>query len=604
MRHRIARWMVSGLLCGTMGVALADGHGLSLYDSPKYPADFEHFDYVNPDAPKGGQIRLAGFGTFDSLNQFILRGNPASGLGRVYDTLTVNSDDEPFSIYGLVAERIELADDRSWVRFHLREEARFHDGEPLTADDVVFSFDLLRTEGHPNFRLYYADVESVEREGDHQVRFNLGSPDNRELALIVGQLPILPKHYWEGREFNRTTLEPPLGSGPYRVTRVDQGRQITYERVDDYWARDLPVNRGRFNFDRIRIDYYRDMDVAVEAVKAGAYDLRYENIARNWATAYDVPAVRDGRMRMVEIPHERPTGMQAFIINNRQERFSDPRVRKALGYAFDFESTNEAIFYGAYTRTESYFSNSDLASTGVPEGQELEILEQFRDELPESVFDQAFQAPRTDGGGSIRDNLRRALALFREAGWEVRDGRLVNAESGERMSFTFLMRDQSFNRVIERYRPNLERLGIETRVRIVDDSQYQNRMNEFDFDVTVLVLPQSRSPGNEQRSYWSCEAAETPGSRNYAGICDPVIDELVDQLIRARDWDTLQATARALDRVLLHGHHVIPHWHTRSDRVVYWDRYAYPDTPSGDGFDVDLWWQVPDAEAEPTDDDA
>ena len=604
MSDRIGRWVLPALLCCFTVPALADGHGLSLYDEPRYAHDFEHFDYVNPDAPAGGQIRLAAIGTFDSLNAFIMRGNPATGLGRVYDTLTVGSDDEPFSIYGLLAERIELADDRSWVRFHLREEARFHDGEPVTANDVVFSFETLRTEGHPNFRLYYADVEHVEAEGTHRVRFDLGGGENRELALIVGQLPVLPRHYWEEREFNRTTLEPPLGSGPYRVARVDQGRQITYERVQDYWGRDLPVNRGRFNVDRIRFDYYRDMDVAVEAIKAGAYDLRVENIARNWATAYDTSAVRDGRMRLVEIPHERPTGMQAFVLNTRQERFSDPRVREALSYAFDFESTNEAIFYGAYTRTESFFSNSELASSGPPSAAELAILEPYREQLPARVLEDAYRAPRTDGDGGIRGNLRRALGLLREAGWEVRDGRLVNAATGEPMRFTFLMRDQGFNRVIERYRPNLERLGIESSVRIVDDSQYQNRMNAFDFDVTVLVLPQSRSPGNEQRSYWTCEAAETPGSRNFAGICDPVVDALVSDLIAAGDRETLVNTTRALDRVLLAGHYMIPHWHTRSDRIVYWDRYAYPETPSGDGFDVDLWWQVPGAEAEPTDDDA
>ncbi len=603
MHDRVPGWLMTLLLCTIAAPAAADGHGLSLYDEPRYPAEFEHFDYVNPDAPKGGEIRLATVGTFDSLNQFIMRGNPATGLARVYDTLTVGSDDEPFSIYGLLAGRMELAEDRSWIRFHLREEARFHDGEPVTAEDVVFSFETLRTEGHPSFRLYYADVDRVEAEDKHQVTFHLGGGDNRELALIVGQLPVLPKHYWEEREFNRTTLDPPLGSGPYRITRVDQGRQITYERVEDYWARDLPVNRGRFNLDRMRFDYYRDMDVAVEAITAGAYDLRYENVARNWATAYDTPAVRDGRMRKVEIPHERPTGMQAFVLNTRLEKFSDPRVRKALDYAFDFENTNEAIFYGEYTRTESYFSNSELASSGPPTERELEILKPYREDLPEWVFERGYQAPRTDGDRSLRDNLRRALELLREAGWEVQDGTLVNRETGEPMRFTFLMRDQTFNRVIERYRPNLERLGIESRVRVVDDSQYQNRMNEFDFDVTVLVLPQSRSPGNEQRMYWTCEAAETPGSRNYSGICDPVVDELVEQVIRAGDRETLEHASRALDRALLAGHYVIPHWHTRIDRVIYWDRYGYPDTPSGSGFDIDLWWQIPGAAVEPVNGD-
>lgn len=579
------------------GVASAGSHGLALYGEPAYPADFSHFGWVNPDAPRGGSIRLAAIGTFDSLNGFILRGNPAQGLFRLYDTLTVPAIDEPFSIYGLLAEEITISPDRDWVRFRLREAARFHDGEPVTAADVVFSFDLLMTEGHPNFRLYYADIVGAEAEDRHTVRFDLGDPSNRELALIIGQLPVLPQHDWAERDFARTTLEPPLGSGPYRITRVDPGRQVTYERVADYWAADLPVNRGRFNLDTLRIDYYRDMDVAVEAIKAGAYDLRVENVARNWAMAYDTPATRDGRLRLVEIPHDEPTGMQGFILNTRQSQLADRRVRKALGYAFDFESTNEALFHNAYARTHSYFSNSDLAAVGEPSAGELAVLEPFRDQLPPAVFESAWQAPRSDGPQGLRGNLRRALQLLAEAGWEVRDGQLVDTASGTPMALDFLVRDQTFNRVIARYQQNLERLGIATRIRVVDDSQYIERMRNFDFDITVLTLPQSRSPGNEQRSFWTCAAADAAGSRNFAGICDPVVDTLVGQLIQAADLDTLRDTTRALDRVLIHGHYVVPHWHSRVDRVVYWDRYAYPDQ-TGTGFDLDLWWQVPDADPE------
>jgi microcin C transport system substrate-binding protein len=608
-RRAVARRLRRALAAIGLGLSLlpataaADGHGLALYGEPAYASDFTQFAYVNPDAPKGGSIRLAAIGTFDNLNGFILRGNPATGLFRLYDTLTVPAADEPFSVYGLLAERITVSPERDWVRFQLREQARFHDGVPVTAADVVFSFELLMAQGHPNYRLYYADILAAEAEDRLTVRFDLGDPGNRELALIIGQLPVLPAHYWAERTFNRTTLEPPLGSGPYRVERVEAGRQITYRRVDDYWGADLPVNRGRYNLDRIRIDYYRDMDVAVEAVKAGAYDLRVENVARNWAMAYDTPAVREGRLRRIEIAHDEPTGMQGFVLNTRRPQLADPRVREALGYAFDFESTSEALFHGAYARTESYFSNSELAARGEPSAGELAVLEAFRAQLPAAVFGPAWQAPRSDGPQGLRGNLRRALQLLAEAGWEIRDGRLIDTATGTPMELSFLMNDQTFNRVIARYQPNLERLGIATHIRVVDDSQYINRMREFDFDITVLVLPQSRSPGNEQRSFWTCDAADTPGSRNVAGICDPVIDALVAQLIQADDWESLRDTTRALDRVLIHGHYVVPHWHSRVDRVVYWDRYAYPDQ-TGIGFDPDLWWQVPGADPGVPDADA
>ena len=569
----------------------AGQHGLSLHGDLKYGPDFSHFDYVNPDAPKGGSVRLSALGTFDNLNPYILRGTSPAGMSDVFDTLTVQSADEPFSSYGLIAETIAVAEDNSWVRFTLRAEARFHDGEPITVDDVIWTFDTLQSEGHPQFRMYYSEVERAEKVGERAVKFHFTTTDNAELALILGQMPVLPRHYWADRDFTRTTTEPPLGSGPYRVTRVDSGRAIVYERVDDYWARDLPVNRGRFNFDSLRFDYYRDATVAVEAFKAGEYDLRQENIARNWATQYDIPAVRDGRIIMEEIDHEIPTGMQAFFFNTRQDKFADRRVRKALGYAFDFEWTNRTLFNDSYARTKSYFSNSELAASGLPDGRELEILENYREQLAEAVFDTAFEPPTAEGRGGMRTNLRRALELLREAGWEVADDGLTHTESGEVMRLTVLLDNPSFERVTLPFTNNLERLGIDANVRTVDSSQYQNRMDDFDFDVTVQQIGQSVSPGNEQRSYWSCAAANTSGSRNYAGICDEVVDSLIDRVIYAADRDELVAATRALDRVLLHGHYVIPHWYLSSFRLVYWDKFERPEISPDFALGFDTWWK-------------
>ncbi len=582
--------LLAGVFCLPLTLSAAQ-HGISLHGDLKYAEDFTHFDYVNPDAPKGGSVRLSALGTFDNLNPFILRGTSPAGMSDVFDSLTVQSADEPFSEYGLIAETITVADDASWVRFDLRPEARFHDGEPITVEDVIWTFDTLKSDGHPQFRIYYSEVERAEKVGERAVKFHFAGTENMELPLIIGQMPVLPKHDWEERDFSRTTTEPPLGSGPYRVSRVDSGRAIVYERVDDYWGRDLPVNRGRFNFDQLRFDYYRDATVAVEAFKAGEYDLRQENIARNWATQYDIAAVRDGRIIMEEIDHEIPTGMQAFFFNTRKSKFADPRVRKALGYAFDFEWTNRTLFNESYARTSSYFSNSELAAEGLPEGRELEILEDYRDQLDEAIFTTVFQPPTTEGRGGMRTNLRRALELLREAGWEIGDNGLTHTESGEVMEITVLLDNPSFERVTLPFTNNLERLGVQARVRTVDSSQYQNRMDEFDFDMTVQQIGQSMSPGNEQRNYWSCAAAETSGSRNYAGICDDTVDSLIDRVVYAPDRDELVAATRALDRVLLHGHYVIPHWYLRSFRLVYWDKFERPEISPDFSLGFDTWWK-------------
>ncbi len=582
-------------LAGPAAPVVAAEHALALHGEPKYGPDFEHFDYVNPQAPKGGTLKLANVAasTFDSLHPFILRGTPVQGIGLVYDTLTERSLDEPFTEYGLVARTIAVAPDNSHVRFTLREQARFHDGEPITADDVAWTFRRLRDDGHPQYRAYYRDVERVEVVGPHEVVFHFATTGNAELPLIIGQLPVLPRHYWAERDFTATTLEPPLGSGPYRIVEVDQGRRVVYERVDDYWAADLPLKRGRHNVNRISYDYYRDGTVAVQALKAGEYHLRQENVARNWATAYDVPAVDAGLLRLEAIPHDRPAGMQGFFYNTRREIFTDPRVREALAYAFDFEWTNQNLFYGAYERTRSYYENSELAATGLPSDAELEILEPYRDQLPERVFTQAYAPPDT-ADSTLRGNLRRALTLLREAGWTVQDGVLTHTESGREMAFEILLVSPAFERVVLPFARNLERLGVQASVRTVDPTQYQNRLDNFDFDLTVHVAPQSLSPGNEQRDFWSCESADTGGSRNLAGVCDPVVDELVDRIIDAPDRNALINRTRALDRVLQWGFYAIPNWYIDRFRVVYWDRFGRPPENPPYGLATDTWWVDPD----------
>ncbi len=572
-------------------------HGLSMFGDLKYGPAFKHFDYVNPNAPKGGDVTRAAIGSFDNLNPYILKGISADGLGLTADTLLRSSDDEAFAEYGLIAESIEIAPARDAVTFTLRAQARWHDGSPITVADVIFSFETLKEKGHPTFRVYYADVLAAENAGPHKVRFRFRNGNNRELPLILGQMPILSKAYYTTVDFEKTTLDPPLSSGPYRIENVDPGRMITYTRVADYWGKDLPVNRGRFNIGRIRYDYYRDSVVAVEAFKAGEYDFRLENVSKNWATAYDFPALKSGQVNKVEIPHEIPTGMQCFVFNTRRAIFQDRRVRQALTHAFDFEWTNRSLFYGAYTRTRSFFSNSELASRGLPSPAELKILEPYRGRIPEDVFTQAYAPPRTNGDGNVRANLRTAFRLLEEAGFVVRDKVLVNAATGDPFTFEIMLVDPSFERVVLPYVQNLKRLGITARVRTVDPSQYQNRFNTFDFDMVVAGFGQSLSPGNEQRGLWSSAAAETPGSRNLIGIRDPVVDELIASLINAPDRQSLIDHTRALDRVLLWGHYVVPHWYVRNFRVIYWDRFGRPENPPKYALGFNDWWIDPEKDA-------
>jgi microcin C transport system substrate-binding protein len=566
-------------------------HGIAIHGEPKYEADFTHFDYLNPYAPKGGSIRLAAQGTFDSFHPFIAKGN--SGPSSDIETLLTSSADEPFTAYGLIAESLEVPEDRSWAIFNLRPEARWHDGEPITADDVIWSFNTLTTKGHPSYRFFYKSVESAQKLGPRRVKFTFNERNNRELPLIVGDLPILPKHYWETRDFERTTLEPPLGSGPYRVADFEPGRRVVLERVKDYWGKDLPVNKGKYNFDRVRFDYFRDVTVIREALKSGSIDFRIENQAKSWALAYlpdNVPAIRKSWLNKEAIGHQRPTGMQGFVFNTRRAVFEDARVREALAQAFDFEWTNKSLFFGQYTRSESYFSNSELASTGLPSGDELEILEKFRGRIPDAVFTRPYRAPATDGSGWPRENLRKAFALLADAGWVVRDKKLVNEKTGEQMRFEILLVSKEFERIVLPFVRNLRRLGVDASVRLVDSSQYINRLRSFDFDLIVSVTPQGESPGNEQRNYWTSAAADSPAARNLAGIKDPVVDELVDLVITAPTRESLVARTRALDRVLLHGHYVIPNWHLRSDRTLYWDKFSRPAVTPRRGTSTDYWW--------------
>jgi microcin C transport system substrate-binding protein len=572
-------------------------HGMSMYGDLKYGPGFTHFAYANPQAPRGGDVKLAAIGTFDTLHPFILKGVAAAGISETFDTLMASAADEAFSQYGLVAESIEVPADRSWVAFTLRPEARFHDGSPITADDVIWTLDALKTKGHPFFRSYYKQVARAEKTGERKVKFTFDKGDNRELPLIVGQMAVLSKAWWSKRDFEKTTLDPLLGSGAYKVESIEPGRSIVYRRVKDYWGAKLPVNAGRDNFDTLRYDYYRDTTVALEAFKAGQYDFRQENVAKHWATAYTGPGVAQGLIRKEEIRHEVPTGMQAFVFNERRPIFQDRRVRQALGQMFDFEWTNKHLFYGAYTRTRSYFSNSELASRGLPGPEELKLLEPFRGKVPAEVLAREYAPPKTDGSGQIRDNVREALALLAAAGWTVKGQRLVNAR-GEPMQFEILLSDPTWERISLPFTKNLERLGITARVRTVDAAQYQNRLDGFDFDVTVMVWGQSLSPGNEQRDFWHSATADLKGSRNLAGIKDPVVDRLVDLVIAAPDRPSLVARTRALDRVLLWGHHVIPHWHIQAYRVAYWDRFSRPAVSPKYSLGFDTWWIDPKKDTE------
>ena len=569
------------------------GHALAMFDQVKYGPEFGHFDYVRPDAPKGGHLRLAKVGSFDNLNPYTLKGIAAAGtLNLIYDKLLARALDEPATVYGLLVEKVEFPPDRSWVLFTLREKARWHDGTPITTADVVFTFYTLINKGIPFYRSFYADVTNVEALDDRRVRFSFRPGASREMPLILGQLRPLPKHYWEGREFGETTLESPLGSGPYRIAAVDPGRSIRFERVEDYWGWELPVQKGRFNFDTIQYDYYRDNTVATEALKVGEIDFRFASDAVQWTSTYAATAPSaQGSLIKAAIPHHAIRGMRGFCFNTRRRKFSDPAVRKALSYAFDFEWTNNQLLHGIYTRSRSYWNNSEMASSGIPRGLELEVLQEYGERLPPELFAQPFDPPRTDGSGNVRGNLRSAQKLLAGAGWRVIDNALVHGETREPMTVEFLLLSPAHERIVGPIRENLKRLGVRSRIRTVDSSQYQNRLQSFDYDIIVAYWRQTLNPGNEQRNFWSSAAADFNGSRNYAGVRHPVVDELIERVIAAESRQMQVALTRALDRVLLWGHYVIPGWYSDTYRLVYWNRLGRPDPvpPNSLGF-PETWW--------------
>ena len=583
-------WLMA--LLSIMPLGAAPEHGMALHGQPKYAADFQHFTYVNPNAPKGGQVRVSGFGTFDTVNPFTLKGIAAKySRELLYDTLMVSAADEAASMYGLIAERVQRDTDGLWVRFFLRPEARFNDGSPITAADVVYSFNTLLAHGHPSFKQVLSGVKEVVADGPYKVTFHFHNRDNRELPLRVASLPIFSQAAGQQQDFASTSFTPPLSSGPYQIAELDPGRSIRYQRRDDYWAAQLPVRRGHFNFAEIKVLYYRDRTITLEAFKGYAFDIHEENTAKNWANAYDIPAVNKGWIKRQFIPHQIPTGMQAFYFNTRRSVFDDVRVRQAIALMFDFEWSNAQLFNSAYSRNDSYFDNSELASRGVPSEAERALLEPWRQQLPQALLQQPFVVPQTDGSGQLRDLQRQARDLLVEAGWQIKDWRRYHPQRQQALSFEILLAQPGFQRICLPFIKNLQRLGIEAKLRVVDPAQYINRLRDFDYDMIVGWLGNAvRSPGNEQQQYWGSQAAQTPGSSNYAGVSDPVVDGLLQRLLEADDREQLITATRALDRVLLWQHYVIPQWHLAGDRYVWWDKFSRPQPDPKYGVNLHTWW--------------
>lgn len=577
----------------SLPLAAEPRHGLSTFGDLKYAADFTNFDWVNPDAPKGGRLSMIGSAgriTFDSFNNFILKGDAAQGLDYLFDSLMVRAYDEPDAMYGLVASSADVAPDRMSVTFKLRPEARFADGSSVTADDVVFSFDTLKAKGHPAYALSLRDVAKAEAIDPATVRYAFTGELVRDLPLTVAGLPVLSKAFYTSHPFDQTSLDKPLGSGPYEIADYKPGTFVTFRRRADYWARDLPVNRGRFNFDELRYEYYRDRTAELQSLLNGSYDFREEFTSKDWATSYDVQAVREGRILRQVLPDASPSGAQGFFINTRRPKFADRRTRQALDLAFDFEWTNRNLFYGLYKRTGSFFENSDMKATGKPETAELALLEPFRAKLSPDVFAEPYVPPVTDASGQDRNNLRKAARLLDEAGWSVKDGKRVNAR-GETLDVEFLIYEPTFERVIGPYVKNLQAIGIQASIRRVDAAQYERRVKSFDFDLTTQRYVMRLTPGVELKNYWSSEAAKTDGSFNLAGISDPVVDDLIAKVMAAKSRDELNTATRAIDRVLRAGHYWVPHWYKASHTIAFWDRFSWPAVkPKYNRGVIDTWW--------------
>jgi microcin C transport system substrate-binding protein len=587
------------VLCAlTLSAEAAEkSHGLSSFGELKYPADFKHFDYVNPDAPKGGRLATIGVGavlTFSSFNPFIIRDDPAQGLGVLFDSLMTRANDEPDAMYGLLAHSAEIAGDKRSVTFHLRPEAKFRDGAQVTAADVVFSFERLRdpTKAHPRYASSMRDVEKAEALDPLTVRFSFQGDNLRDLPLIVAGLPVLAKaSYAEPDDFYKPSLKPPMGSGPYEIGDYRQGNFVTYKRRKDYWAADLPVNRGRYNFDEIRYDYFRDRTASLEAFKAGAYDLREEFTSKSWATEYNIPQVADGRIKLLTIPDERAAGAQGWFINLRREKYADPRVRKAFDYAFDFEWANKNLFYGLYKRTHSYFANSDLEAKGPPSEAELKLLEPFRDKLPPEVFGEPYTPPVSDGSGRDRKQLAAASKLLTDAGWKVNASGVRVNDKGETLTIEILMEEPQLEKIFGFYVEKLRLIGVQASIRNVDSAQYQVRLKDFDFDLDMSRFSLATTPGPEIRNFWGSDAAKTKGSFNLPGISSPAVDALIDAMLQANNRDELRTASHALDRVLRAGHYWVPQWHKGVHSLAFWDRFSWPATkPKYDRGVEDTWW--------------
>ncbi|MBT5214159.1 MAG: ABC transporter substrate-binding protein [Pelagibacteraceae bacterium] len=567
-------------------------HAIAMHGEPKYAEDFISVEYISNSAEKGGAIVRSAIGSYDTFNPFTLKGSSPAGIGLLFESLTLGSSDEAFTEYGLLAKNIEWPEDRSWVSFTLRKEAEWHDGKKITSEDIIWTFNTLMEKGHPFYGYYYGDIKEVIKISEDKVKFIFATNTNKELPLIVGQLPVLPKHYWENKNFEETTLDIPLGSGPYKIKSFDAGRSITYELNEDYWGfknNAVPIKVGKDNIGTIRYDYYKDRGVEREAFKSGEIDFFSENTSKEWATGYNIGAVEEGLIKKELISHENPQGMQAFAFNTRKEIFKDKRIRKALAYAFDFEWTNKNLFYGAYNRTDSFFENSELASYNLPSEKELQYLNPYIDLLPKEVFNSKFQNPYTDGSGFIRKELQEATNLIKAAGWILQDGKLVNSKN-QPFEFEILLVSPAFERIVLPFIDNLEKLGINATLRTVDSSQYQKRIESFDFDMIVYTFSQSLSPGNEQRNFWGSNAADTNGSRNVIGIKNEIVDSLIEKLINAKDRQDLITITRALDRVLLWNYYVIPQWHISAYRVLYWDMFDQPKKKPKYSLGFDTWW--------------
>ncbi|WP_404939697.1 extracellular solute-binding protein [Pseudomonas sp. JDS08PS003] len=595
-------FFISLALSFPASATITESHGYAQFGTLKYPAKFTHFDWVNPVAPKGGTLRVMAFGTFDTLNPYTFKGiSPVAtpnflqyGVNELNEPLMVGtglyapSGDEPTSSYGLIARSVEYSEDRSWVVFNLRPEARFHDGQPITAYDVAFSYRLLLKDGHPQYRTNLQEVQRVDILGPQRIRFVFKRAGNPLLILRLGELPVLPQHYWKDRDFKATTFTPPLGSGPYRITQVQPGRQLVFERVKDYWGKDLPVNRGFNNFDRVEVEFYRDSDVAFEAFKAGEFDIYIEHQAKNWANGYNFPAVTRGEVIKAQVAHQIPTQTQGLFMNTRRSLFADVRVREALGLMFDFEWTNRTLFSGAYQRTLSYYPNNEFSATGLPVGHEWLLLSPYREQLPPNLFTQAFSLPRTEGRGIPRQTLRRALALLAEAGWKLNGQRLQNS-AGQPLRLELMLVNPNLERILQPYVENLASIGIDARLRTVDRAQYKQRLDQFDYDMILMTLNQTLSPGLEQWQYFHSSQVSVKGSKNYAGINNPIVDHLLEQLLAAQSRDEQLAAGRALDRVLLWQHYMIPNWYLNHHRLAYRNRFAFVTTPPYN-LGLNAWW--------------